>query len=221
MMVNGLPVVKGSDLACAGCGTCCTVYGLVDLHVTDIFRISEFLGLTPEQFFDRYTYLAEDKDGNWAFSLDINGGCRFRIDDRCSIYPVRPDTCALYPFNYICVNLSGTTKKEIAQYPQCFVHNLEENMLVVPDIERTIDSRIMFMVKETYMAGFDGTFREEEARPFHEKGLMLVKNPRMRDMMYRKLLKEMMLKVPVNEDTMEPALSEQDIKAICDHVRGI
>lgn len=221
MKVNNLPVVKGSDLPCAGCGTCCTVYGIVDLHITDIFRISEFLGISPEEFFDNYTNVVQDKDGNWTFSLDINGGCRFRIDGKCSIYPVRTDTCALYPFSCICVDLSASTKKEIAEYKQCFVHRLDEKMLVVPDIERTIDSRILFMVKETYMAGFDGIFREEDARPFHEKGLALLQNPRMREMIYRKLLKEMMLKVPVSEDTKEPVLSEQDIKAICDHIRGV
>ncbi|WP_424356643.1 YkgJ family cysteine cluster protein [Methanocella sp. MCL-LM] len=221
MKVNGLPVVKGSDLACAGCGTCCTVYGIIDLHITDIFRISEFIGISPEQFFDEYTNLVQDQNGNWTFSLDINGGCRFRIDGRCSIYPVRTDTCALYPFSCVCVDLSDATKREIAEFKQCFVHGLDGKMLVIPDIERTIDSRILFMVKETYMASFDGTFYENEARPFHEKGLALLKNPRMREIVYQKLLKEMMQRVPVNENTKEPVLSEQDIKAICDYIRGI
>lgn len=221
MKVNGLSVVKGSDLPCAGCGTCCSAYGIVDLHITDIFRISEFIGISPGQFFDEYTYLVQDKDGSWEFSLDINGGCRFRIDGKCSIYPVRTDTCALYPFSCVCVDLTDATKKEIAEYKQCFVHRLDEKMLVVPDIERTIDSRILFMVKETYMAGFDGNFREEEARPFHEKGLSLLKNPRMREIVYKKLQNEMMRRVPVDVKTKKPVLSEQDVKAICDYVRGI
>lgn len=220
LIVNGLKVVRSKDLACANCGTCCTVYGLVDLHVTDVFRIAEFIGVSPEEFFEEYCIILKDKDGNMQFSLDINGGCRFRSEGKCGIYPVRSDTCALYPFNYICVNLSATTKKEVACYPQCFVHKLDEQMLVVPDVERMIDSQILFMVKETYMAGFDGTFREEEARPFHQRGIAMVENPKMREMMYRKLLSEIGRKIPLKEDTKEPALSGEEIEAICDFARA-
>ncbi|HMK48356.1 MAG TPA: YkgJ family cysteine cluster protein [Methanocella sp.] len=219
MKINGLNVISSKDLYCGNCGTCCNVYGLVDLHVTDLFRISEYLGMSPEEFFEQYCIVINDQDGNTAFSMNINGGCMFRADGRCSIYPVRSDTCALYPFNYVCVNLSTAIKKEIACYQQCFVHSLDENMLVVPNIERMIDSRIMFMVREMYLATFDGRFDEAEAQPFHLKGLSLLKDSRMREMVYLKMMHEMMKIVPIKDGTTEPVLSEPEIRAICDRFR--
>ncbi len=219
LKVNGLKVVKGKDIHCQNCGTCCKTYAIVDLHVTDVFLISEFLGMSPEEFFQEYCIFIDDQDGNKGFSMNINGGCPFRIDGGCSMYPVRSDTCALYPFNYVCVDLCKATKQEIACFAQCFVHSLDENMLVAPNVERMIDSRILFMVREMYLSVCDGTFKEDVARPFHEKGLELLENQKMREMVYLKMLTEMRKKIPVKEGTNEPVLSEEDIKAVCDYAR--
>lgn len=220
LAVNGLKVIKSKDLICSNCNTCCRAYSKVDVNVTDIFQIADYLGLAPGEFFEKFCKVVTDPDDNWTFLFDIEGGCKFHKDGKCSIYPVRSDMCAFYPFSYTCLITSKSMKKLLSKYPSCFVHKLPDNLLIVPDIERMIDSRILFMINETYTAGHEPGFSADEAEPYHRRGLMMLKNQRMRDITYRKMLSEFFNDIPVDEETKQQLLTEADVKAVCDFARN-
>jgi len=74
-------VVSGKDFSCEACGACCRIYSLVDIHITDIFRMSEKLGIAPKEFFEKYVKVIE-KDGAHTFAMNIEGGCKFQMDKK-------------------------------------------------------------------------------------------------------------------------------------------
>lgn len=206
-------VVSGKNIKCGACGACCTIYSKVDLHVTDIFRISERLGMSPKAFFDRYCKVIAGEDSS-TFMLNVEGGCEFRSDGGCAIYEVRPEMCAFYPSSYTCLNLSQNLKAEMAPNPACSVHTLADGLILVPDIERMVDSRIFFMVKEMYLARFGSQFNEGGAEAFHKSGLAQVQNTRIREMIRRQVLDEILQNVPVDGVTKAPLLSGDEIATI-------
>jgi Fe-S-cluster containining protein len=220
LRIRGMTVVCGDELKCCGCGTCCSVYETLNLNVSDIFNISSYLDVSPKAFFEQYCIRIEDGKGGATFALDVKGGCRFRKDGRCSIYPVRTDTCALHPFDFPGMNISRLVKAEVVaeEYDRCFVRELPDDLIIVPDLERMVGSLILAMVKEMYLARSDG-FDEQTALASHNSGMSQVKNPRMREMMHRKLLNEMIRNAPSDPVTKEPALTAEEITQIYTYAR--
>lgn len=212
LRIRGMTVVCGNELKCRGCGTCCSVYETLNMNVSDIFNISSFLRISPNAFFEQHCCKLEDSNGGSTFALDVKGGCQFRKDGKCSVYPVRTDTCALYPFDFPGMNLSRLMKAEVAsaEYDRCFLRDLPDDLIIVPDLERMVSSHIMAMVKEMYLAKGDG-FDEQAALASHQSSMAYVKNDRMREMMHRKLLNEMIRNAPVDPATKEPALTAEEI----------
>jgi hypothetical protein len=223
LQVKGLSVVSAKDMRCNCCGVCCQTYSKVDVNVSDIFLIAEHLGMAPGDFFTKYCKVASDGADSAIFLLDIEGGCKFQRDDKCIIYPVRPDMCAGYPFNIMCLNASRWVKREanIRRFQTCFVHALPDDLIIVPDLERMVDSRILFMVKEMYLAKCGGTFDEAEALEYHKRGQAQVKNPRMRNIMHLQLLNEFLKDPPRDVDTKEPLLTPDEIRMIYNYARGL
>lgn len=78
---------------CLQCANCCKNYS-PRFTPPDIKRISKYLGMKEGDFKD--TYLFTDKDGdNVLKSLP----CPFLgADNYCSIYDVRPNDCARFPY---------------------------------------------------------------------------------------------------------------------------
>jgi Fe-S-cluster containining protein len=220
LRIRGLTVVCGDELKCHGCGTCCSVYETLNLNVSDIFNISSYLGISPEVFFQQYCIRLEDGKGGSTFALDVKGGCRFRKDGQCSIYPVRTDTCVLHPFDFPGMNLSRLMKAEVAaeEYDRCFVRDLPDDLIIVPDLERMVSSLILAMVKEMYLARYSD-FDGPAALASHNSGTAQAKNPRMREMMHRKLLNEMVRNAPVDPATKAPALTAEEITRAYKYVR--
>ncbi len=88
--------------ACEGCeGNCCIgESGYIWVNPEEILKISEFLNLSLDKFYDKY--LEKIK---YRFSLkeiEYNGGYRCVFFDlkekRCGIYSVRPTQCRSFPF---------------------------------------------------------------------------------------------------------------------------
>jgi Fe-S-cluster containining protein len=215
LRIRGLTVVCGDELKCRGCGTCCSVYETLNVNVSDIFNISAFLGVSPKAFFEQFCSKIEDGKGGSTFALDVKGGCPFRKDGRCSIYPARTDTCALHSFDCAGMNVSRLRKAEVAaeEYDRCFVRELPDDLIIVPDLERMVGSLILSTVKEMYLARNDG-FDEQAALASHNSGMAQVKNPRMREMMHRKLLNEMIRNAPLDPATKAPAITAEEITQI-------
>lgn len=78
---------------CLQCANCCKNYS-PRFTPPDIKRISKYLGMKEGDFKD--TYLFTDKEGdNVLKSLP----CPFLgVDNYCSIYDVRPNDCARFPY---------------------------------------------------------------------------------------------------------------------------
>jgi hypothetical protein len=84
-----------------------------------------------------------------------------------------------------------------------------------------VDSRIMFMVMEMYLAKYGTTFREEDALEYHRKGLEMVKNERMRNVMHMQVLNLFLKDPPLDADTKERLMSDEEIKMIYNKARGL
>lgn len=71
------------------CGACCRCYDTVPLNDLDIKRLEKVK--TP----DELKSLISEIDGKK--SLISKGGCPFLVNDSCSIYDKRPDSCVQFP----------------------------------------------------------------------------------------------------------------------------
>lgn len=219
LIKNKYKVVDRKTFPCAGCGACCRIYTLVDLHITDIFRMSEKLGITPKEFFEKYIKVIEH-DGAHTFAMSIEGGCKFQKDNKCTVYDARSDFCAFFPNSHSCFDLSQVQKKELApKNPGCSAHKQPDNLILIPDIERMVDSRIFYIVKEMYLAQYGGVYDDEGMKAAHKKGLANVANPRMREIVHLQVMTEFMENIPVDELTGEPALTKDEVKMIYQKMR--
>ena len=76
---------------CYICGLCCKDEYL-SINEMDANRISRKLGIKKETFLNQYTHYETE-----VFDTVMNMPCAFLKDNRCSIYPDRPDVCRNYP----------------------------------------------------------------------------------------------------------------------------
>jgi len=87
---------------CSTCGAhCCKEVKFIDITETDIERISKYLKISAKRFKQRYTHhnhLWKHATGTTKRSLKTP--CFFLKNNRCSIYPVRPEVCETFPFRY-------------------------------------------------------------------------------------------------------------------------
>jgi Fe-S-cluster containining protein len=78
-----------------GCTACCDQKGYVNLTESDIHNIAAFLNMEPSDFerayIERKPYLRRLRTGR-------HQPCPFLKDAGCSIHPVKPAQCRLFPF---------------------------------------------------------------------------------------------------------------------------
>jgi len=96
-----------SKFVCRRCGACCRIEGIVRLKEGDTARIAAYLGISESDFIADGTDLAPDRKG--LVLKDRPDGACAMLDDsnRCRIYPVRPEKCRTYPYEWTNEN-SGT-----------------------------------------------------------------------------------------------------------------
>lgn len=96
-----------ADFECSQCGHCCR--GLSDsrgilLFPSDVQRLSQNLGLTPEDFRASYCSptLVQTANGQLAVSRlrSRRGECPFLSGSRCSVHAFKPAQCARTPFHF-------------------------------------------------------------------------------------------------------------------------
>ena len=84
---------------CRKCGNCCRGSGFVKVTPSDIRAIADYLGLTEQQFEDRYTTPSLFED--YWLAEKPNRDCIFLEDNLCKIHPVKPEQCRAFPFSWV------------------------------------------------------------------------------------------------------------------------
>lgn len=97
---------------CARCGACCKWPGEVGLTTEDISRIAKFLKLEEKTFIEQYTQIGYYRT-RLVLKESPDGACIFLEENRCKIYPVRPEQCKLFPNGWHIPNLSSYCKAKV------------------------------------------------------------------------------------------------------------
>lgn len=89
-----------SRFSCQCCGACCRIEGIVRLQDKDTARIAEYLNMQESDFIANETEIAPDRKG--LVLKDRPDGACAMLDEmnRCRIYPVRPDKCRTFPYEW-------------------------------------------------------------------------------------------------------------------------
>ncbi|MEO8583139.1 MAG: YkgJ family cysteine cluster protein [Flavitalea sp.] len=97
---------------CLSCANCCKTMSPT-FNKKDILRISDHVGMRPDEF--KTKYLKLDDEGDW---INKKQPCQFLNleDNKCSIYEVRPHDCAGFPHH---------TRKRMVDYMHVFKQNIE------------------------------------------------------------------------------------------------
>jgi Fe-S-cluster containining protein len=82
--------------ACDRCTACCRWPGQVRIDEEEIARMARFLGETEFDFIQKYTRLAEDRQG-LALQDKQNGECIFLQGNECVVNAVKPQQCRDFP----------------------------------------------------------------------------------------------------------------------------
>lgn len=86
----------GVRFGCTDCGACCGgAPGRVRLSETEVEAISEFRKQSADDFRVSETRVV---DGGRLLRERGNGDCVLFENSRCSVHPVKPKQCRLYPF---------------------------------------------------------------------------------------------------------------------------
>ncbi len=78
-----------------GCTKCCRVRGFVYLTEEDLRRAADYLGISSEAFEATYVIRFPHL---LRLRKPLDAQCHFLTGQGCSIHPVKPAQCRLYPF---------------------------------------------------------------------------------------------------------------------------
>jgi Fe-S-cluster containining protein len=106
---------NGVRFRCTDCGACCTgAPGRVRISEEELEAVSEFRNESLSALRNRVTY---EQQGTLLLKERDNGDCVFFEDGRCSIHPVKPTQCRLYPFWFQNVRNEEAWRKTCAECP--------------------------------------------------------------------------------------------------------
>jgi Fe-S-cluster containining protein len=100
------------EIDCLSCANCCKTMSPT-YTPGDLKRIAGHFGMSVNAFKEKWLY--KDKNGDW---MNRKQPCQFLnlIDNKCSIYPIRPKDCAGFPHHH---------KKPFSEYAHVFKQNIE------------------------------------------------------------------------------------------------
>ena len=78
-----------------GCIACCTQKGWVYLTEQDILNAASFVKMTQAAFEKRYVYRTKNRR---RLRMAAASQCPFLLESGCSIHPVKPVQCRIFPF---------------------------------------------------------------------------------------------------------------------------
>lgn len=111
------------EVDCLSCANCCKTMSPT-FNTKDLQRISAHFNMTVQQFKDKWLYY-DKKDNDW---MNKKQPCQFLNleDNKCSIYPIRPDDCAGFPH---------LTKKKMTDY----MHVHKQNVAYCPATYKMVE----------------------------------------------------------------------------------
>jgi Fe-S-cluster containining protein len=182
------------DFKCRGCGDCCTVSMLIDATMVDLFRIVNYFGISPMTAFRRYFEIKNMKtaDGKLPalFIKKLQGACVFYRDQKCSVYPVRPLTCELYPLFNLHISCPNHLMVNHGLQLHCSMLDCDGDELFIHDISKAIDARIHGDTTIFNLKAMKGTFNDFNFEKCLEMCEMAADDPETRRYYIQKLLTE-------------------------------
>lgn len=112
---------------CTNCANCCKTM-TPTFTKKDIDRISTHLRMSPAAFKDKW--LKKDDEKQW---VNTTQPCQFLVDNKCSIYEVRPADCAEFPHH---------DKQPFDSYNTTFKNNLVHcpaTLTLVERLKKTVE----------------------------------------------------------------------------------
>lgn len=89
------------NFECKRCGACCKIEGIVRLQDDDPAKIAAFIGISESDFIANETEIAPDRRGLILKDREDGACAMLGADNRCKIYPVRPEKCRTYPYEWV------------------------------------------------------------------------------------------------------------------------
>ncbi len=109
-LVARLDAEMWKDVNCQECANCCKTM-TPTFTPKDVKRIAAHLDMKPKEFRDKWLKKETDSE-DWVNSTQP---CQFLVNNKCSIYEVRPADCAEFPHH---------NKKPFDAYNDTFKNNL-------------------------------------------------------------------------------------------------
>lgn len=93
------------SFTCRRCGACCRIAdGICRVSAAEIVAIARYLGRDEADFIAHETELAPDRK-SLMLTNRPDGACSYLTEDnRCRIYPVRPEKCRTFPQAWVNAN---------------------------------------------------------------------------------------------------------------------
>ncbi len=110
------------NVDCTACANCCKTM-TPTFTKADVKRIATHLRMTPKAFFEKWLLKEEDTGS----IINAVQPCQFLVDDKCSIYEVRPRDCAEFPHH---------NKRPFDLYNDTFIQNLHRCPATFDLVER-------------------------------------------------------------------------------------
>lgn len=141
---------------CAMCGRCCS-QRLILLNTDDVFRIAAHFGLHVPEFMQRYNVVFATTEASKTprLYLKVAGEkCQF-FTDRCSIHPIKPLICRLFP-GISPTQTAGQLKAFVNRHAlsegikACRIFGLPDGQRVAADREAMVTTAIYDSVETIY-----------------------------------------------------------------------
>ena len=162
-------------MECNHCGLCCKdPCTQINITIGDIWRISSHLKMPVEELFKEHISINPFGDPDlihYELDLGLNIPCKFRVDERCSIYPARPLNCRLFPY-WILAEAPYEKLTEILEEHRCSYDTLrKKDYKEYKDIIGQIlleESRLFEIKKKVNVTRLKG-FNEINEQDFRER----------------------------------------------------
>lgn len=165
-------ISEGKLFECMRCGNCCKSHSMIPMTIDDIYRIADFLGMHPDDFFA--SHCEEICCGNSPIPmayLKREDGCPFLSDNLCSIHFVKPLLCKYMPST-----IFGSQQYLRAKMPQtCAIQHLKPGSKVNED-DNIKERYMVSMILTSIYYTTHGTFTYERAKPYIYRILLINKN---------------------------------------------